>query len=113
VRRQTTTLPQSYHQDVDKAHGRIELRRCWVVEDASRRADEWKNLRSFVLVERQRQIGEVVTTEQCYYLTSLPADARLINQMVRAHWGIENSVHWVLDVVMGEDANSTRVARAP
>jgi len=109
----STPTARSYHQEVDKGHGRIEIRRCWVVEDAWPHADEWKHLRSFVLIERQREIAETLSIQHCYYLTSIPADAKLINQLARAHWGIENSVHWVLDVVMGEDANRTRVARAP
>jgi predicted transposase YbfD/YdcC len=108
-----STVVQSYDQQVDKGHGRIEVRRCWVVEGASGRADQWPALRSYVLVESERHINERITCEQRYYLTSLPADAALVNRLVRAHWGIENSLHWVLDVVMAEDANRTRTAHGP
>jgi len=109
---QQSTVAQSFDQQVDKGHGRIEVRRCWAVETAWHRADEWLGLRSYVLVESERHIAETITIEQRYYLTSLPADASLINRLVRQHWSIENSLHWVLDVVMREDDNRTRSTRA-
>ena len=106
-------IQQGFDQQLDKGHGRIEVRRCWVIEAAANRSDEWPKLRSWVLVESERHVDDTITREQRYYMTSLPAASRLVNKLVRAHWGIENSVHWVLDVVMGEDANRTRVDRAP
>ena len=106
-------VAQGSDQQVDKGHGRIEIRRCFVIESARARSDQWPKLRSYVLVESERHIGTTITVEQRYYLTSLPAEAHVINRLIRAPWGIENSVHWVLDVVMGEDANRTRVDRAP
>ncbi len=106
-------VAQGSDQEVDKGHGRIEIRRCFVIESATARSDEWPKLRSFVLVESERHIGEKITVEQRYYLSSLAAEPQVINRLIRAHWGIENSLHWVLDVVMGEDANRTRIDRAP
>ncbi|MGF6605022.1 putative transposase YbfD/YdcC, partial [Paraburkholderia sp. GAS448] len=105
-------VPQAYadytseHREVEKDHGRIETRRCVVSDILTRwqqEPDLWPGLRSIVMVESTREIGDSVTTERRYYVSSLPPDAALIARAVRAHWRIENNLHWVLDVAFGED----------
>jgi len=98
-------VPHTYTQTVEKDHGRIEQRRYWVTEAIDWLADkpQWEKLRSVGMVEATRDVDGTVTTERRYYLTSLGADAARFARAVRGHWGIENSVHWVLDVPMNED----------
>lgn len=98
-------IPHQYHQVVEKDHGRIETRRYWVTDQIAWMADrdQWENLHSIGLVEATRQIGEQTTTERRYYLSSLPAEAPCFARAVRTHWGIENSLHWTLDVALQED----------
>lgn len=105
----------SRHQTLEKEHGRIETRRIWQVElppDRLPEQSEWAGLRSVAVVRAVREVGEKVSREERYYLSSLPADAEQIAQVIRDHWKIENSCHWVLDVVFGEDDSRVRVGNA-
>jgi len=97
-------------ETVDKDHGRLETRRYWVTEEIGWLADrsEWEALRSIGLVEAVREINGQVSTDRRYYLSSLPARAEPFAAAVRGHWQIENSLHWVLDVQMGEDRCGVR-----
>ena len=116
-----TTLPLAdlvADTTTDKAHGRLERRRCRAIGDADVLAfvdpdGAWPNLTSVVLVESTRRIGEAVTTEARHYLSSLPADAAVLNAAIRSHWGIENRLHWVLDMTFREDDSRVRVGHAP
>ena len=98
----------------DKGHGRIETRRYYQSTHLSWFADLelWEGLRSVGMVESIREIGDKVTVERRYYLSSLDLDIGLSARAVRGHWGVENSCHWVLDVVMREDDNRTRKGHA-
>lgn len=88
----------------DKDHGRIETRKYFLVNEISwlDNKDDWKNIQSIGMVERKRIIGEKETFERSYYITSLES-IKLFSNAVRQHWGIENKLHWVLDVSFNED----------
>jgi predicted transposase YbfD/YdcC len=101
-----------YHEEASKGHGRHEVRRCWVMDDLEpwlEGADKWKGLRSVAAVECERSINGVASVQRRYFITSLKPDAKFIARCVREHWGIENSLHWVLDMTFGEDFSRARM----
>lgn len=107
----TLDRPFWQHTQTEKDHGRIETRRCVVTNDVDwlqEQEQNWTGLQSLIMVESTREtIGRNGTgessTERRYYISSLPANAVSLGKTVRAHWGIENSMHWVLDVAFRED----------
>ena len=105
----------TYHREWSEGHGRTEARRCWATSDLDWLVgrEEWEGLRSVMFVESERFIGESLSVETRYYLSSLPNDAELLNQAVRSHWGVENSLHWVLDVTFDEDRSRIKKENAP
>lgn len=107
-----------YLRTVDAAHGRIETRQHWITEEigwlsAVTGKALWPGLRSIGMIQAQRRIADHHSTFVRYYLSSLPADAHQFAHAARAHWQIENQLHWSLDVTFHEDANRTRTDCAP
>jgi predicted transposase YbfD/YdcC len=102
-------------ETTSKGHGRVEVRRCWTstaLDELSQRK-QWSNLACVVLVEVDRTVDGKTSTEQRYYISSkkrLRAKAAL--SIVRRHWGIENELHWVLDVAFREDDCRVRAGYA-
>jgi predicted transposase YbfD/YdcC len=97
---------------VESGHGREEERYVTVIYEPEGLPAEWPDVAAVVLVGRERKVnGKNVSTSH-YYLTSRRAKARRLGEAIRGHWGIENGLHWVLDVAFGEDANSTRAGHA-
>jgi predicted transposase YbfD/YdcC len=102
-------LGEAGYTEIAKDHGRIEKREAWIWDDVSWFAGlkDWAGLKAFGCVRSSRTIKEVITTEYRYFLTSL-TDAVQFARSVRAHWGIENKLHWALDAAFREDCARNR-----
>jgi len=101
-------------ETVEKDHGRLETRRYYQSTRLEWFADleKWEGLQSVGLVEAIREIGGQRTVERRYYLSSLPLDVQLFARAVRGHWGVENKVHWIMDVCFREDESRARAGYA-
>ena len=96
-------------------HGRIETRHGVVSDDIEWLTDRylWKGLRSVVMIESTRTLGEESSFERRYYLSSLAPEAAVIAERIRGHWGTDNGLHWVLDMAFDEDRCRLRRGHAP
>jgi predicted transposase YbfD/YdcC len=106
-----------YRRTAEKNHGRIEVREVWAVEDPALVAyldprGAWPNLRSVAMVVAERRVGASISRETRYYLSSLPGAAARLGAAARGHWGIENRLHWVLDIAFREDESRVRHGHA-
>ena len=109
--------PVTVHETYEKDHGRLESRRVVATEQIAWLQDShgWPGLRSIVKVESRRELlaeGKV-EEETRYYLSSLPGEAQQIGEAVRSHWGVENGLHWVMDMVFRDDECRIRSQNAP
>lgn len=111
----------SRHETVDGGHGRIETRTYIAIDDVEwlQKRHDWPGLKGVVMVESQREIpgsspgtGKI-TRETRFYITSLTLLANVIGPMIRDHWAIENSLHWVMDMVFRDDECRVRTENAP
>jgi predicted transposase YbfD/YdcC len=100
-----TGIEHQFHQTHDQAHGRIETRRYWVMGQTQYLTDSglWAGLSSIGCVESKRTVAGKTSIERRFYILSFPPDVARFAQAVRAHWGIENQLHWMLDVGFRED----------
>lgn len=98
-------IEHSFHRTISKGHGRTEIRRYWTIkaDEFFLDHDQWAGLQSIGLVESVRKVGDQTTTSKRYYLNSFASNASLFAHAVRSHWGVENRLHWVLDVGFSED----------
>ena len=97
-----------HHRTVNKGHGRLEIRECWTTSHEDyflyvRDREEWQGLRTLAMVKTERRLEHKTEHQVKYYISSLPSDAESILSASRGHWGIENQVHWVLDIAFRED----------
>ena len=101
-------------ETAERGHGREEHRRYWsvAVPDAAFRPTLWAGLTSVGMVEARRRVGGKTSVEHRRFATSLPVGAETLARAVRGHWGIENGLHWTLDVAFREDESRTREAHA-
>ena len=100
---------------VEGDHGRIETRTATVSTDIKWLQDDhqWPGLVAIAKVDRTRETKTKTTSETAYYLLSTPLSPERCNEAVRSHWGVENRLHWRLDVTMNEDQDRTRLDNAP
>lgn len=106
-----------YEKTVNKDHGRIEIRECWTISDPEvlphlRGFANWKNLTAVSRIRAQRWIGEEKTCEDRYHIASITGAKRILGA-VRSHWGIENELHWTLDLAFDEDRCRVRKDHGP
>ena len=102
--------PHNAFETIEKDHGRIEVRRCFAFDqlDCLAKPEQWSDLKSFALIESERSINGRKPCEHRFYISSRPADAERLAKAVRAHWAVENGLHWYMDVVFGDDKMRAR-----
>lgn len=110
-------IEQTQYQETEAGHHRIESRTIWQIPAAQvfskDQLQQWAGLQSLVVVQSHRRLWNKDTTETRYFLSSLSTDAQTFARYIRAHWGVENQLHWCLDVVFKEDSSRIRKDHAP
>lgn len=99
---------KDYAKTVDKDHDRIEIRECWTLDaifygPSIRNLADWAQVKTIVMIRRERRLPDKTEIHIRYYIASLEAKANRFLKVIREHWGVENSVHWVLDMAFNED----------
>lgn len=102
-------------ETVDGDHGRIETRTTTVIHDVAwlQERHNWPGLKGLVMIESIREIGNKIESETRFYITSLALSANQMGPIVRSHWAVENSLHWVMDMVFRDDECRVRTEHAP
>ena len=111
-------VAHGFHQTVNGGHGRIEIRRHWTISEPEfleflDPKGLWAGLQCIGMVEGERRLGHDTSHKTRFYISTLPGDATQFGQAVRSHWGIENGLHWVLDVSFREDDCRIRKDNGP
>lgn len=109
-----THTPHTYTESVEKDHGRLEIRRCWAFDqlDCLSEPQQWAELKMFGVIEAERTLNGKTSRERRLYIGSIAPHANTLANAVRAHWAIENRVHWCLDVALNDDQMRARVKNA-
>jgi predicted transposase YbfD/YdcC len=107
----------NYHEQVEAGHHRVEKRQVWTVDVSElpplHNQALWSGLKTVVMIVSERRLWNKTTTEARFYLSSLSSNAEKIAGAIRSHWGIENSLHWTLDVTFCEDESRIRKQNSP
>ncbi|WP_036488062.1 ISAs1 family transposase [Myxosarcina sp. GI1] len=107
----------SHESKIEAGHHRLEKRFCWVLPVIQIKGlyqqEQWNELKTIVMVNRERHLWNKIQIETQFYLSSLSCDAKLISRAIRQHWGIENQLHWILDVTFNEDSSRIRQGHSP
>jgi len=107
----------NYHEQVEARHHRLEKRQVWTVDVSElpplHNQALWTGLKTVVMIVSERGLWNKTTTEARFYLSSLSSNAEKIAGAIRSHWGIENSLHWTLDVTFSEDKSRIRKDHSP
>jgi predicted transposase YbfD/YdcC len=113
--RDFTDFKITTHQTVDADHGRVETRKYTVIHNVDwlQAQHDWPALRGVIMAESQREFRDKVERETHYYITSTTLPAELLGPMIRNHWTIENSLHWVLDMTFRDDERRISTKNAP
>jgi predicted transposase YbfD/YdcC len=100
---------------VDADHGRIETRETTVIHDVAwlQNRHDWPGLRALVIIQSERLTGPKIERETRFYITSSTDPANILAAAIRAHWGVENGLHWVMDMVFRDDESRVRTEHAP
>jgi predicted transposase YbfD/YdcC len=106
-------VPHAHDRQVAKDHGRLEIRDCWIITDQEyldfvRRHEAWKQLGSLIRLRTEVRRGRKRSEETRYFISSLQAPPLDLLAAIRGHWGIENGLHWILDVALREDDSRVR-----
>jgi len=110
--------PLTYAKQVNKNHGRLEIRQCWATSAAEyldylREGSKWRGLKTLAMIVSERREGDKIEVKTRYFISSLAAPAKTILKSKRTHWSIENQLHWILDIAFQEDASRVRKDHAP
>jgi predicted transposase YbfD/YdcC len=111
-------VEHDYHKTVDDDHGRSEVRECWTTSDPEylqyiTSTTNWPNVQSIGVIEATRSTGEETTVKRRYFISSLASNAERLLATARTYWGIENKLHWVLDLAFREDESRVRKDNGP
>jgi predicted transposase YbfD/YdcC len=106
--------PHTAAETVEKDHGRLEIRRCFAFNqlDCLARPEQWPDLKSFAVIESERCLDGKTSIERRFYISSLPANAERLLPAIRAHWSVENRLHWCMDVAFADDQMRARTGHA-
>ena len=110
-------IEYSYYSQVESGHNRIEKRQIYSVPisllPTLHNQNKWQGLKTVIMVVSERQLWNKTTNQVKFYISSLMSNAKLCSQVIRSHWGIENSLHWSLDVTFSEDKSRIRKDNSP